>query len=126
MTLANLNRLKEAEATMDRALAILIKTTTSRRARQTPIYSAASCAASPDERPRRPPISRSQSRSSRSSKLEPGHLAGAKFTLAQVLWPADKARAKLLATDAIGLFENASPSWAPQLAEARVWLDSPQ
>ena len=37
-----------------------------------------------------------------------------------------KLKAKQLATDAIALFEKASSTWTPQLAEARVWLDNPQ
>ena len=126
MTLANLNRLKEAEATIERALAILIKTDND-SARTANAYlqrgelrglARRTAEATADLEKSIAIFERLQ--------LEPGHLAGAKFTLAQVLWPADKARAKQLATDAIALFEKASSTWTPQLAEARVWLDNPQ
>ncbi len=126
MTLANLNRLKEAEATIDRALAILIETD-NESARTANAYLQRGELRGLARRTAEATADLEKSIAIfEKLQLEPGHLAGAKFTLAQVLWPADKARAKLLATDAIGLFENASPSWAPQLAEARVWLDSPQ
>ncbi|MFN0247011.1 MAG: protein kinase domain-containing protein [Kofleriaceae bacterium] len=125
--LANVGRPKDAEATIDNALAILLATDGEISARTANAYL---LRGELRGLARRTAEATSDFEKSiaifEKLQLDPGHLGGAKLALAQILWPADKARAKALATDAIELLSKGSASWAPLVADARAWLDDPQ
>jgi serine/threonine protein kinase/tetratricopeptide (TPR) repeat protein len=125
-TEGNLGRLKQAEATIERALAILVDVDAD-SARTANAYL---------QRGELRGLARRTVHATHDLEkaiaifeklqIDSGHLGGAKFVLAQVLWPADKARAKRLASEAIDHMSKGSATWAPQVAEARAWLDNPQ